>query len=219
MKISILIANYNNGHFFKDCYDSIMAQTYTNWEAVILDDCSTDDSVWVIQSIIGDDSRFRMFFNEKNSGVGITKAKLIDLAEGDICGFVDPDDAVLPSAIQTAMAAYEKEKKVVMTYSDFIPCDENLTPLKKTRKSKQILNNDLYFFNFPIAINHFVTFDKKVYETTDKMDQSKKIAEDQDLYLKMYEKGMVKHIPEANYLYRAHPGGISQNDNKKKSYE
>ena len=49
--------------------------------------------------------------------------------------------------------------------------------------------------------------------------QAKKIAEDQDLYLKMYEKGKVKFIDEINYHYRTHSGGISQNDNKKKSYE
>ncbi len=49
MLFSILIANYNNGHFFKDCYQSIIAQTYANWEAIIVDDCSSDDSVTVIK--------------------------------------------------------------------------------------------------------------------------------------------------------------------------
>jgi glycosyltransferase involved in cell wall biosynthesis len=44
---SIRIANYKNGQFFEDCYQSILAQTYNNWEAVIVDDCSTDDSVAV----------------------------------------------------------------------------------------------------------------------------------------------------------------------------
>ena len=51
MKFSILIANYNNGKFFKDCYDSILAQEYKNWETIILDDKSTDDSVEVIKKI------------------------------------------------------------------------------------------------------------------------------------------------------------------------
>ena len=48
VKFSILIANYNNGKFFKDCYDSIIAQTYKDWEVVIVDDRSTDDSVAII---------------------------------------------------------------------------------------------------------------------------------------------------------------------------
>ena len=49
MLFSLLIANYNNGRFFKDCYNSIIAQTYTNWEAVIVEDGSTDDSAQVIK--------------------------------------------------------------------------------------------------------------------------------------------------------------------------
>ena len=49
MKFSILIANYNNGKFFQDCYKSILQQTYQNWEVVILDDASTDNSVEVIK--------------------------------------------------------------------------------------------------------------------------------------------------------------------------
>ena len=51
------------------------------------------------------------------------------------------------------------------------------------------------------------------------MNPELKISEDQDLYLKLYEKGKVVFIDETNYLYRTHEGGISQNDHKKKSYE
>lgn len=219
MKFSILIANYNNGTFFKDCYDSLINQDYPNWEAVILDDASTDNSLEIIRKLIGDDTRFRIYENEKNSGVGITKGKLIELANGEICGYVDPDDAILPSAISSAVKAFSSDKNVVLTYSNFFKCDENLKTISEGKSAKQIANNDAFFFNCPIVINHFVCFRKDIYETTEKMDATKKIAEDQDLYLKMYEKGKVKFINETNYLYRTHAGGISQNDNKKKSYE
>lgn len=219
MKFSILIANYNNGTFFKDCYDSLINQDYPNWEAVILDDASTDNSLEIIRKLIGDDTRFRIFENEKNCGVGITKGKLIELANGEICGYVDPDDAILPSAISSAIKAFSSDKNVVLTYSNFFKCDEDLKPISEGKSAKQIPNNDAFFFNCPIVINHFVCFRKDIYETTEKMDATKKIAEDQDLYLKMYEKGKVKFINETNYLYRTHAGGISQNDNKKKSYE
>jgi glycosyltransferase involved in cell wall biosynthesis len=217
MKFSILIANYNNGKYFRECYDSVMAQEYPNWEAVILDDASTDDSVRVIKNIIKDDRRFRFFENSVNSGVGITKSRLIDLAEGDVCGFVDPDDAITPTAISSSIKNFQ-EKEVVLTYSVFMSCDENLQPLSPFR-TRQVKNNDRCFFNYPIQIAHFVCFDRKVYLQTEKMNTAMKIAEDQDLYLKMYEKGKVKFINEVNYLYRLHSGGISQNDNKQQSYE
>lgn len=219
MKFSILIANYNNGKYFKDCFHSLLSQKYQNWEAVILDDASTDDSMEIIKKMVKNDERFRIYHNETNSGVGITKSRLIELAKGEICGFVDPDDAILPTAISSSIEIYQKKPDVVLTYSLFIKCDENLKPQKVFNGGKQVINQSPYFFNSPIEIAHFVTFKKKIYNQTEKMDTSMKIAEDQDLYLKMYEKGKVYFINEPNYLYRMHSGGISQNENKQKSRE
>lgn len=219
MTFSILIANYNNGRFFRQCYDSIIAQNYDHWEVVILDDASTDSSLEIIKEIIGEDSRFKIYQNEVNSGVGITKSKLIELATGEICGFVDPDDAITPNAIQSSIDIFQKDKEVVLTYSKFVKCDEHLNPVEVSTVAMQVLNNSPYFFNCPVHIVHFVCFRKNIYEQTSKMDTSMRIAEDQDLYLKMYEKGKVKFIDEPNYLYRIHSGGISQNDNRQKSRE
>jgi glycosyltransferase involved in cell wall biosynthesis len=219
MKFSILIANYNNGKFFKDCYDSIIAQEYKNWEAVILDDASTDNSVDVIKNMVGNDARFRFFENAENSGVGITKSKLIEFADGDICGFLDPDDAITPNAIFSSIKVFEKKKEVVLTYSKFAKCNENLQPAEVPKIVHQVINNNPYFFNCPVNIVHFVCFRKSIYNQTEKINTVMKIAEDQDLYLKMYEKGKVEFIDETNYLYRLHSGGISQNDNKPKSRE
>ncbi|NML69360.1 glycosyltransferase [Chryseobacterium sp. RP-3-3] len=219
MTFSILIAHYNNAALFRDCYRSLLSQTYKNWEAVILDDASSEEEKEQIKAIIAEDKRFKFFENEKNCGVGITKSKLIELATGDICGFVDPDDAILPGAIEKAVSVFTLKQNVVLTYSRFMSCDKNLKPIMPFKSAKQVQNKDPYFFNYPIQIAHFVTFRKDIYEQTEKMNPDLKIAEDQDLYLKMYEKGNVYFINETNYLYRTHMGGISQNENKSKSYE
>jgi glycosyltransferase involved in cell wall biosynthesis len=113
MKFSILIAHYNNAHFFKDCFESILQQTYTDWEAVILDDASSEEEKKMVQEIISKDKRFKFFENEKNSGVGVTKSKLIELAEGDICGFLDPDDAIHPTAIEKCINIFQAKKYTV----------------------------------------------------------------------------------------------------------
>ena len=63
-------------------------------EVYVLDDCSTDNSVDVILDMIKDDSRFMFCKNTTNKGCGFTKAKCIELAKGDICGFLDGDDAL-----------------------------------------------------------------------------------------------------------------------------
>lgn len=219
MKFSVLIAHYNNAAFFGDCYKSLLSQSYTDWEAVVLDDASSYEEKSRIQALIAGDTRFKFFENERNLGVGITKSKLIDLASGEICGFVDPDDAILPYAIEKAVQVFTRQKKVVLTYSRLMKCDQSLKPIASFRSAMQVQNGDPYFFNYPVQIAHFVTFRKDIYEQTEKMDSSLRIAEDQDLYLKMYEKGHVYFINETNYLYRTHTGGISQNENKVKAYE
>ncbi|MBB6371644.1 glycosyltransferase family 2 protein [Chryseobacterium shigense] len=218
MKFSILIANYNNGKFFKDCYDSIIAQEYTDWEVVIIDDRSTDDSVEIIKKIIGGDKRFVLYENDANYGVGVTKAKLIEDATGDVCGYLDPDDIIRPKALKSAVEVLKNKKDVVLTYSRLAKCDQNLNILSEFKSARQVPNGQDTFFNFPIQIAPFVAFRRDVYLKGKKINPELKIAEDQDLYFKMYEVGKVHFINQTDYLYRAHAGGISQNDNKAKSY-
>lgn len=218
MKFSILIANYNNGKFFKDCYDSILSQEYTNWETVIIDDRSNDNSVEIIKQIIGDDERFKLYENDANYGVGVTKSDLIEKATGDVCGYLDPDDIIKPNALKSAVEVLQKKKDVVLTYSRLAKCDENLNILKEFQSAMQVPNGQKDFFNFPIQIAPFVAFRRDVYMKTSKINPQLKIAEDQDLYYKMYEVGKVEFINQTDYLYRAHAGGISQNENKQKSY-
>src|SRR5690348_4514160 len=100
MKFSILIANYNNGKYFKDCYDSIIAQSYNNWEAIIIDDKSTDNSIELINRLIRLDPRFKLIENDKNYGCGYTKRRCVELSSGEVCGFLDPDDALENEALE-----------------------------------------------------------------------------------------------------------------------
>ncbi len=219
MKFSVLIAHYNNSDYFKECYQSLVAQTYKNWEAIIFDDGSEERERNLVKLIIEGDNRFKYFENKINKGVGFAKNKLIELANGEILGYVDPDDAILPTAIEKSISVFKKDQKAVLTYSRFMSCDQNLKPISVFNSAQQVQNNDPYFFNIPVQIAHFVCFKKDIYFTTEKMNTELKISEDKDLYLKLYEKGKAVFINETNYLYRMHEGGISQNENKKKSYE
>ncbi|MDM1062261.1 glycosyltransferase [Empedobacter falsenii] len=67
-----------------------MSSSIQNFELLILDDCSTDNSVEVIKSIIGEDKRFKLFQNEENKKAGYTKRRLVELASSEICGFFRP---------------------------------------------------------------------------------------------------------------------------------
>ena len=213
---SILVAHYNNFAFFPDFYRSVLQQTYQNFEIVIVDDCSTDESLSQIRALTANDSRFRIFENEKNEGVGFTKKKCIELANGEICGFIDPDDAVTEDALHLSVQQYEKDPKIVAAYSQLIFCDENLKSVKLFTRTRKIKNGEKYFFNINNEVSHFFTFKKEKYALTSGINEELRYAEDFDLYLKMYEKGNFKYISKPLYFYRRHEKGLTQDKNKSK---
>jgi glycosyltransferase involved in cell wall biosynthesis len=216
MLFSLLIANYNNGKFFKDCYDSIIAQTFGNWEAIIVDDGSADDSVIAIKNIIGNDTRFQLFLNEANKGCGYTKRKCAELASGDICAFLDPDDSLLPDALEKMHTGYLNNPQAVLIHSSLIYCNENLKKQDVYPHASAIKKPGAWFLNLDHSVTAFASFKRSHYLKTEGIDAYLQGAVDQDLYLKMYETGPFQFINEPLYLYRRHHQSISANSNLEK---
>ncbi len=213
-KFSLLIAHYNNFEYFKECHQSIQNQSFKNFEIIIVDDYSSDDSFQKLKDLAESDSRIKLFQNKKNQGVGFTKRKCVELASGEICAFVDPDDALSENALELSVEKY-KNPKIVATHSGLMLCDENLNPVKKFPNTKKVGSKNPKFFNINFEINHFFTFQKSVYDETQGINPELTSAVDQDLYLKIYEKGELAYIPKPLYLYRLHQNGVSQNKSKK----
>lgn len=214
-KFSVLIAHYNNATYFKDCYQSLLDQTYKNWEAIIVDDASTEDEKLNLKKIIEDDPRFILIENEVNRGVGYCKSTSIKNAKGQICGFLDPDDALSKNAIQLSVDAFENDEYLVATHSKMWNCDDNLKPEYISFRSRKIKNSRKLFFNVRFPVTHFFCFRLEIYKKTEGLDENLTSAVDQDLYLKLYEKGNFAFIPEPLYLYRIHKKGVSQQKSKK----
>lgn len=215
MKFSILIAHYNNWDYFQQCYQSLKKQTEEIFEIVILDDHSTDDSFLKLETLAKQDIKIKLFQNKVNKGVGYTKKKLIDLSKGDICGFLDPDDALEENAVEESLKMYYKFPNCIATYSKIMVHDKNLNPVKFFEHTKKIINDDSKFLNINFEVAHFFTFKKSTYLDTDGIDGGLTSAVDQDLYLKLYEKGPFYYIDKALYKYRIHDQGVSQNKGKK----
>ncbi|MBR5957742.1 MAG: glycosyltransferase family 2 protein [Salinivirgaceae bacterium] len=80
---SVLIANYNNGRYLQEAVDSVRSQTYTNWEIILVDDASTDNSKELYKEL-EKDSHIHIFYNEENKGCGYTKRRCAELAKGEV---------------------------------------------------------------------------------------------------------------------------------------
>ena len=214
MLFSVLIAHYNNYAYFKQCYESLKKQTVKDFEIIIVDDGSTDGSLDKIIALTKDDPRVKIYKNEENKGVGFTKRRCIELSTGEVCGFVDPDDGIPERAVEESLKAYQK-KNIIATYSEIYICSEELKIKEKFKKTKKIKNSHPYFFNLNFEVAHFFTFKKSAYLETEGINAELTSAVDQDLYLKLYERGDFHYIQKPLYLYRIHDKGVSQEKAKK----
>lgn len=208
---SILIANYNNGIYFKDCFDSIIWQSYPHWEAIIVDDCSSDDSVDIIEGLIKNDNRFSLYKNEKNEGCGYTKRKCVALAKGKYCGFLDPDDIITQDAVEEMIKAHRQHPAASLINSDNLLCDENLKPVGLNPNVRKLKSGENLIDD--IKISAFASFKKEAYDKTVGINEVYKKAVDHDLYLKLDEVGELDYVSKPLYKYRFNPNGISQNCN------
>lgn len=215
---SVLIANYNNGQYLEDCLKSIFAQTYEHWEIIIVDDASTDNSREIYQKY-ANDQRIRVYYNSKNKGCGYTKRKCVEYASGEICGFVDPDDAIDPVAIEIMMSAHHDHPDHSLIYSTHYVCDRFLSIQSIADYVGQIpVGQYSYSMDRPI-ISHFASFKMQKYTSTNGIACFYTKAVDKELYYKLEETGPVLFIDKPLYYYRHHLGGISLGDNAAHAYD
>ncbi len=212
---SILIANYNNGKYLMDAIESVRQQTYTHWEIILVDDGSTDNSPEIYNALESDE-RIHIYYNDKNYGCGYTKRRCAELAMGELCGFLDPDDALTLDALQIMALAYKKEEgNCAMFCARYALCDERLNNSYVGKEfSTPTFDCNANYLRRECSITHFCVFNRQLYQKTEGISAEMKRAVDQDLYLKMEETGKKVFIPRILYLYRQQPQSISLGANQ-----
>ena len=115
--VSIIVTCYNQAHCIANTLESIVSQTYTNWECVIVDDGSLDDSAEVIKEFIKDDTRFTYLF-QNNQGVSRARNKGFALATGSFINFMDGDDTFLPDKLKEQIQVFKDNPEIAVCICD-----------------------------------------------------------------------------------------------------
>ena len=143
-KISVIVPNYNYGQYLKERIDSILCQTYQNFEIIILDDCSTDNSRNIIESYRENSHVSRIVYNEKNTGSPFIQwDKGISLCSGEWIWIAESDDKASPDFLSTLIKEINKSPNVVLAFSESYFIDSNGKVLK-TGNSNGITNQSTY---------------------------------------------------------------------------
>src|ERR1035441_1356726 len=116
--VSVVVPTYNRAYILCRAIDSVRAQTYSNWEVVIVDDGSKDDTAATISSKYGDDPRVRYIY-QSNTGVTGARNKGIRASGGDYVAFLDSDDIWKPWKLETQVACFKRFPEVGMVFTEF----------------------------------------------------------------------------------------------------
>ena len=145
--VSIIMPSYNTAPYIKQTIQSVLDQTYTNWELIIVDDCSTDNTDEVVDTI--KDCRIRYFKNEKNSGAAISRNKALRKAKGQWIAYLDSDDLWMPEKLEKQIKFME-ENGCAFSYTNYeeIDVDGNKTGVKVTGP-KKITKTGMFNYCWP----------------------------------------------------------------------
>lgn len=122
--VSIIMPNYNSENFVKESIASVLSQSYENWELILVDDYSTDGSLKIIESLIADGKKIKLFKLSKNSGPDVARNRAIKEAKGRYIAFLDSDDFWHPDKLMKQLKFME-EKKAALSFTAYYTVDED----------------------------------------------------------------------------------------------
>ncbi|NHM07789.1 glycosyltransferase family 2 protein [Flavobacterium sp. CYK-4] len=146
--VSIITPSYNSGKFIADTILSVQAQTYPNWEMIIVDDCSTDKTPAIVSDFSAHDHRIKFYQLQKNSGAGVARQEAVLMASGRYIAFLDSDDLWKPEKLQKQID-FLQEQQLPFTFSFYECIDETGKPIQRMIKAPSKLKYwQLFFCNF-----------------------------------------------------------------------
>lgn len=213
MKVSVIVPTYNRAHMVTETIDSILNQTFKDFELIVVDNCSSDNTEEVIKSYA--DKRVRYFKHQNNRIVAVNRNYGISKAQGEYIAFCDDDDLWMPDKLERQLQEFEKDSQIGLVCTNLINFDEN-------GEHGKIVTNELkdsdFTFESLIWRNRIVCSSilvkKKVIDDVGVMDESPEFftAEDYELWLRIAKKYKVKYISLPLVKYRNHFGAYRKRD-------
>ncbi|MEO8517010.1 MAG: glycosyltransferase family 2 protein [Flavobacterium sp.] len=146
--VSIIIPTYNSEKFISDAIQSVQKQTYLDWEMIIVDDCSKDETVEIIKNFMEDDQRIHLIRLQKNSGAGIARSAALSEAKGRYVAFLDSDD-IWKNEKLSKQIEFMQTQDLPFTFSYYEWINEKGNALNKRIEAPQKLTyRQLFFCNF-----------------------------------------------------------------------
>jgi len=206
-KISVILATYNNEAYIKGSIESVLNQTYQNFELIIIDDASNDLTSEIISKI--KNKKIKYIRNKKNLGLVKCLNKGLEIAKGEFIARIDGDDVAVRNRFkkQLDFLKARKDIKAVGTFAQEIDEQGNKGKIikfpKNSREIRKVIPQYIPF------LHPTLMFRRSVFEEIGNYDERFKYAQDHDLMLRITGKFKTANIPQVLLLYRKHAKSIS----------
>lgn len=202
--VSIIMPSYNTGKFIRATIESVLAQTYSNWELILVDDCSTDDTDDIVKAYLSD-QRIRYIKNETNSGAAVSRNRALREAKGKWIAFLDSDDLWESTKLEKQIAFMENHD-YHFSYTNYIEIDEKSIPNgKHVTGPKRITKHGMYNYCWMGCLT--VMYDVETVGLIQIEDIKKN--NDYAMWLKVCKKANCYLLDENLARYRKRSGSIS----------
>lgn len=203
-KISVILPVYNCELYIKETIDSVLNQTFSDFELLIIDDCSTDKTVSVIKECL--DERICLIEKETNSGLINSLNFGVSIAKGEYIARMDGDDICLPERFAKQVAFLDKNPAIIMcgTAIKFIGSSSGNLFYPPTHEEVKIC-----LFSFSPTFAHPTVMGKKIFFKNNNYDIAYEHAEDYELWTRLVQEGETANLNEILLEYRVHPNQVS----------
>ena len=146
--VSIVMPSFNTGKFISESIESVLNQTYRNWELLIVDDCSTDNTETIVKNF--NDDRIKFFRNDKNRGAAFSRNFALQKARGEWIAFLDSDDLWFPQKLERQLKFMtENNYKFSGTSNSLIDENSNSLGVNVRAKIRRVGKLGMYFYCWP----------------------------------------------------------------------
>jgi teichuronic acid biosynthesis glycosyltransferase TuaG len=184
--------SYNAAKFIAASIQSVIGQTYRNWELLITDDCSKDDTVKIVEQFLEKDNRIKLFSTGKNSGPACARNKSLENATGKYIAFLDSDDIWVSNKLETQIK-FMIEKNIAFSFSSYSVMKEDGTPTGNTINVPKIIGYHGYLRNTIIGCLTVIIDREK---TGNFIMPNIKTSEDMALWLNIMKRGFKAWVGE-----------------------
>lgn len=207
--VSIILPTYNGEKYIGESIESVINQTYTNWELIVIDDCSTDSTNSIVTEYSNKDARIKIYRNEKNLKLPSSLNIGFSKATGDYLTWTSDDNLYKVNAIEKMLDVLQKDRNcgLVFTRMECIRANGTVKSLSYAPKSV----SELYYRNI---VGASFMYTREVYKRIGDYNVEKFLVEDHDYWLRIAKFFEVKYIPDILYQYRQHNESLTESRNK-----